>query len=132
MRLRLPLAIALWMVMLVTASAAAHGRVFVSAGGGSPTHRITVAPPAVLVSPGVVTVSGFHGVPHTALVITPQHAIRSGRPVIVTRPSATCFPQTILVSPPVQGAFPLRVTVPPTGIGPKVIMVVPTGSTRQR
>ena len=132
MRLRLPLALALWMVMLVTASAAAHGRVFVSAGVGAPRHRITVAPPAVVVSPGFVTVSAFHGRPQAAIVITPHRAIRPGTPVIVTRPSATFFRQTAVVSPPVQGAFPLHVTVPPRGIGPKVIIVVPTGSTRQR
>jgi hypothetical protein len=130
MRLRLPLT--LWMVMLVTASAAAHGRVFVSAGGGAPTHRITVAPSAVVVSPGFVTVSAFHGLPQAALVITPHRAIRPGTPVIVTRPSATFFRQTVLVSPPVQRAFPLHVTVPPRAIGPKVIVVVPPGSTRQR
>jgi hypothetical protein len=129
MRLRLPLA--LGMVMLVTASAAAHGRVFVSAGGGAPAHRITVVPSAVVVAPGFVAVSAFHGVPHAALVITPPRAIRPGIPVIVTRPSATFFRQTIVVSPSVQGAFPLRVTVPPRGTGPKVIVVVPTGSTPQ-
>jgi hypothetical protein len=130
MRLSLPLAF--WVVMLVTASAAAHGRVFVSVGGGAPAHRITVAPPAVVVSPGFVTISGFHGVPHAALVITPQRAIRPGIPVLVTRPSATFFPQTVVVSPSVRGAFPHPSTVPPRGVVPKVILVVPTGSTRQR
>jgi len=110
MRLRLPLALALGMVMLVTASAAAHGRVFVSAGGGVPAHRITVAPPAVVASPGFVTVSAFHGLPHAALVITPPRVIRPGTPVIVTRPSATCSPRTVLVSPPVQGSLPHRST----------------------
>jgi hypothetical protein len=130
MRLSLPLA--LWVVMLVTASAAAHGRVFVNAGGGAPVHRITVMPSARVVSPGFVTVSAFHGVPHVALVITPQRAISSGIPVIVTRPLVTFFPQTVAVSPPVPGAFPHRVTVPPRRVGPKVILVVPTGSTRQR
>jgi hypothetical protein len=123
MRLRVPLAFALWVVMLVTASAAAHGRVFVSASGGSP---------AVVVSPGFVTVSGFHGVPHAALVITQQHAIRPGIPVIVTHPSATFFPQTVVVPAPVQSAIPHRITVPPRGVVPKVILVGPTGSTRQR
>jgi hypothetical protein len=130
MRLSLPLAF--WVVMLVTASAAAHGRVFVTAGGGAPVHRITVVPSAVVVAPGFVTVSGFHGVPHAGLVITPQRAIRLGRPVLVTRPSATFFPQTIVVSPPVPGTIPHRVTVPPGGVVPKMIMVRPTGSTRQR
>ena len=132
MRLRLPLALALGMVMLVTASAAAHGRVFISTGGGVPVHRITVAPPAVVISPGFVTVLGFHGVPRAGLVITPQRAIRPGIPVLVTRPSATFFPQTSVVSPPVPGTVPHRVTVPPRGVVPKVIMVGPTGSTRQR
>jgi hypothetical protein len=132
MRPSVPLALALGMIMLVTASAAAHGRVFVSAGGGAPAHRITVAPSAVVVSPGFVTVSGFHGVPHAALVITPQRAIRPGPLVIVTRPSATFFPPTVFISPPVQGAFPHRVTGPPRGIAPKVILVGPTGSTRPR
>jgi hypothetical protein len=112
------------MVMLVTASAAAHGRMFVSAGGGVPAHRIEVAPPAVVVSPGFVTVSAFHGLPQAALVITPHRTI-------VTRPSATFFRQTVLVSPPVQRAVPLRVTVPLWAIRPKVIVVGPTGSTRQ-
>jgi hypothetical protein len=130
MRLSLPLAF--WVVMLVTASAAAHGRVFVRAGGGAPVHRITVVPSAVVVSPGLVAVSAFHGVPPAALVITPQRAIRPGIPVIVTRPSATFFPQTVVVSPPVSGAFPHRLTVPPRRVGPKVILVVPTASTRQR
>jgi hypothetical protein len=130
MRLSLPLA--LWVVLLVTASAAAHGHVFVSAGGSAPAHRITVVPSALVVSPGFVTVSAFHGVPHVALVITPPRAIRPGIPVIVTRPSATFFPQTVVVSPPVPRAFPHRLTVPPRRVGPKVILVVPTGSTRQR
>jgi hypothetical protein len=130
MRLSLPLA--LWVVMLVTASAAAHGRVFVSVGGGAPAHRITVVPSALVVSPGFVTVSAFHGVPHAALVITPQRVIRPGTPVLVTRPLATFFPQTVVVSPPVPGAFPHRLTVPPRRVGPKMILVGPTGSTRQR
>jgi hypothetical protein len=130
MRLSLPLA--LGVVMLVTASAAAHGRAFVSAGGGAPLHRITVVPSAVGGSPGFVTVSAFHAVPHATLVIIPQRAIRPGIPVIVTRPSAVFFPQTVVVSPPVQGPFPHRGTVPPRGVGPKVILVVPTGVTRQR
>jgi hypothetical protein len=132
MRLSLPLTLALWMVMLGTASAAAHGRVFVSAGGGAPVHRLTVAPSVVLVSPGFVPVSAFHGGPQAALVIIQPRAFRPGIPVLVTRPSATFFPQTVVVSPPVQGAFPLRVTVPPRGVGPKVIMVGPSGSIRQR
>jgi hypothetical protein len=34
--------------------------------------------------------------------------------------------------PPVKWALPLRVTVPPTGIGPEVVMVIPTSSTHQR
>jgi hypothetical protein len=130
MRLSLPLA--LWMIMLVTASAAAHGRVFVSAGAGALVHQMTVAPSAVIVSPGFVTVSAFHGGPHATLVITPQRALRPGIPVIVTRPSATFFPQTVVVSPPVQGALPHRVTVPPRGIGPKMINVTPMSSTRLR
>ena len=130
MRLSLPLAF--WVVMLVTASAAAHSSVFVSAGGGAPVHWITVVPSAVVVSPSLVAVSAVHGVPPAALVITPQRAIRPGIPVIVTRPSATFFPRTVWVSPPVPGAFPHRVTVPPRRIGSKVIMVGPTGSTRQR
>jgi hypothetical protein len=130
MRLSLPLA--LGVVMLVTASAAAHGRVFVSAGGGAPVHRITVGPSALVVSPGFVTISGFHGVPHAALVITPQRVIRPGTPVLVTRPSATFIPQTVVVSPPVPGALPHRLTVPSRRVGPKVILVVPIGSTRQR
>jgi hypothetical protein len=132
MRLRLPLALALWMVMLVTASAAAHGRVFVSAGVGAPRHRITVAPSAVVISPGVVKVSPFHGRPPAAIVITPHRAIRPGTPVIVTLPSDTFFRQTAVVSPPVQRTFPPHVTVPPRSIGPKVIIVAPTGSTSQR
>jgi hypothetical protein len=130
MRLSLPLA--LWVVMLVTTSAAAHGRVFVSASGGAPVHRITVVPSAVVVAPGLVAVSALHGIPPAALVITPHRAIRLGRPVLVTRPSATFFPQTIVVSPPVPGTIPHRVTVPPGGVVPKVIMVRPTASTRQR
>jgi hypothetical protein len=130
MRLSLPLA--LWVVMLVTTSAAAHGRVFVSASGGAPVHRITVVPSAVVVSPGLVAVSALHGIPPAALVITPQRAIRPGIPVIVTRPSATFFPQTVVLSPHMPGAFSLHVTVPPRRVAPKVIMVVPTASTRQR
>ena len=78
MRLSLPLA--LWVVMLVTASAAAHGRVFVNAGGGAPVHRITVVPSAVVVAPDFVAVSAFHGVPHAALVSTPPRVIRPGTP----------------------------------------------------
>jgi hypothetical protein len=128
MRLSLPLALALWMVMLVTASAAAHGRVFVSAGGGAPAHRITAAPSAIVVSPGFATDSAFHGVPHAARVITPRRGIRPGIPVIVTHPSATFFLPTVLVSPPVQEALPLR-AVPPKSVVPKVIIVVPSGST---
>jgi hypothetical protein len=130
MRLRLPLALALWVVMLVTASAAAHGRVFVSAGGGALAHRMTVVPSAVVFSPGFGTVSGFHGVPHAAFVSTPRRAIPPGILVIVTRPSATFFPRTILVSPPVRSALPHPVSVPPGRVGPKVIMVGPTGSIR--
>jgi hypothetical protein len=130
MRLSLPLAV--WVVLLVTASAAAHGRVFVRAGGGAPIHRITVVPSAVVVAPGFVAVSAVHGVPPAALVITPPRAIRPGIPVLVTRPSATFFPRTVVGSPPVPGAFPHRLTVPPRGVGPKVILVGPTGSTRQR
>ena len=130
MRLSLPLT--LGVVLLVTASAPAHGRVFVSAGGGAPVHRISVVPSALVLSPGFVTVSAFHGVPHVALVITPQRAIHPSIPVIVTRPSATFFPQTAVVLPTGQGAFPHRFTVPPKRVGPKVILVVPTGSTRQR
>jgi hypothetical protein len=130
MRLSVPLA--LWVVMLVTASAAAHGRVFVSVGGGAPVHRITVVPSAVVVAPGFVAVSAFHGVPHAALVITSPRAIRPGIPVIVTRPSATFFPQTVVLSPPMPGAFPLHASVPPRRVAPKVILVVPTASTRQR
>lgn len=132
MCLRSPLALALWMVMLVTASAAAHGRVFVGAGVSAPRHRITVAPSAVVISPGVVKVSPFHGRPPAAIVITPHRAIRPGIPVIVTRPSATFFRQTVVVSPPVLGAFPPHVTVPSRVIRPKVIIVEPTGSTPQR
>jgi hypothetical protein len=130
MRLSVPLA--LGVVMLVTASAAAHGRVFVRAGGGARVHRITMMPSAVVVAPGFVTVSAFHGVPLAPLVITPQRAIRPGIPVIVTRPSATFFPRTVVLSPPMPGAFPLHVTVPPRRVGPKVILVGPTRSTRQR
>jgi hypothetical protein len=130
MRLSLPLA--LWVVMLVTASVAAHGRVFVSAGVGAPAHRITVVPPAVAVSPGFVTVASFHGVPRVALVIAPQRAIRPGGPVIITRPSATFFPQAAFESARLQGDPPVRVTVPPTGVVPKVIIVVTPGATRQR
>jgi hypothetical protein len=130
MRLRLPLA--LGMILLVTASAAAHGRVFVRTGGGMPTHRITVAPSVVVISPGFVTVSGFHVVPHAVIAISPPRGIRPGIPVLVTRPSATFFPWTVVVSPPVQGTVPHRVTVSPRGVVPKVIMVRPTGSTRQR
>jgi|Tabmets5t2r1_1033131.scaffolds.fasta_scaffold175220_1 hypothetical protein len=130
MRLSLPLAF--WVVMLVTASAAAHGRVFVSAGGGTPVHRITVVPSAVVVSPGFVAVSAVHSIPPAALLITPQRSIRPGIPVLVTRPSVTFVPRTVIVSPPVPGAFPHRVTVPPRRVGPKVILVGPTGSTRQR
>jgi hypothetical protein len=129
MRLSVPLALGVF--MLVTASAAAHGRVFVHAGGGAPAHRITVAPSAVVVSPAFVTVSAFHGVPHAPLVITPPRAIRPGIPVIVTRPSAMFFPRVVVVSPPVPGAFPHRLTVPPRSVGPKVIIVGPSGSIRQ-
>jgi hypothetical protein len=130
MRLSVPLA--LGVVLLVTASAAAHGGVFVSAGGGAPAHRIRVVPSAVVVSPGLVTVSAFHAVSHATLVSTPQRAIRPGIPLIVTRRSAKFFPRTVVVSPPVRGAFPHHITVPSRGVGPKVIMVGPTGSTRQR
>jgi hypothetical protein len=89
-------------------------------------------PSAVVVAPGFVAVSAFHGVPHAALVITPPRAIRPGIPVIVTHPSVAFFPQTVVVSPRVQGALAHRLTVPPRGVGPKVILVGPTGSTRQR
>jgi hypothetical protein len=128
MRRSLPLAF--WVVLLVTASAAAHGRVFFSGGVGAAAHRITVAPSAVVVSPGFVTVSPFHGVPQAAGVITLQSAIRPSIPVIVTSPSATFFPRTFLVSPLVQGALPSHVTVSPRSVVPKVIIVVPTDSTR--
>jgi hypothetical protein len=132
MRLRLPLALALWMVILVTASASAHGRVFIGAGVGAPRHRITVVPSAVVISPGVVKVSPIHGHPPAVSVVTPHRAIRPGTPVIVARPSDTFFGQTVVVSPPVQGTFPPHVTVPRRGIGPKVIIVAPTGSASQR
>jgi hypothetical protein len=82
MRLSLPLAIGV--VMLMTASADAHSRVFVGARVGVPAHPIVVAPSAVVVSPSV------------------------------------------------PDALPLHVTVPPRRVGPKVILVEPTGSTRQR
>jgi hypothetical protein len=130
MRLSLPLAIGV--VMLMTASADAHSRVFVGARVGVPAHPIVVAPSAVVVSPGFLTASAFHGVPRGAFVITSQRAIRPGIPVIVTRRSATFFPQTVVVSPSVPDALPLHVTVPPRRVGPKVILVEPTGSTRQR
>jgi hypothetical protein len=130
MRLRVPLA--LGMIMLMTASAAAHGRVFIGAGVGVPVHPITVAPPTVVASPGFVTISSLPIAPQVPIVITPQTAIRPGPLVIVTRPSATFFPQTVFISPPVQGAFPHRVTGPPRGVVPKVIMVRPIRSTRPR
>lgn len=130
--MRLSLSLALWMVMLATASAAAHGRMFGSAGVGALAHRITVAPSAGVVSPGFVTVSAFHAVPRPARVITLRRAIRPGIPVIVTHPSATFFPHTVWVSPPAQRALPHGLTLPPRGAVPKVIMVVPTASTRQR
>ena len=132
MRHALSLTIALWVVMLVTTSATAHSRVFVGGRVGVPVHPSKLAPRAVVVSPSVVTVSPFHGIPQAAIVITPQRTIRPGRPVIVTRPSAPFFPRTGFVSPPLQGAFPLRVTVPRTPVGPKVIMVETTRSTHQR
>jgi hypothetical protein len=132
MHLRVPLALAFGVVMLVTASATAHSRGFVGARVGVPAHPITVGPRAVVASPGFVTVSAFHGVPHVAFVITPRRAIRPGPLVIVTRPSAMFFRQTVVVSPLVRGASPRRVTDPPRGIVPKVILVGPTGSTRQR
>jgi hypothetical protein len=130
MRPSVPLA--LGMVMLMAASAAAHGRAFIGARVGVPVHPITVAPPAVVASPGFVTISSFPIAPRVPLVITPRLAIRPGPLVIVRRPSATFLPQTVFVSPPVQGAFSPRVTGPPRGVVPKVILVGPTGSTRQR
>jgi hypothetical protein len=130
--LRLSLPLALWPVMLVAAGAAAHGRVFVSAGVGAPAHRITVAPSAVVLSPRFVTVTAFHGISQVALVITAQRAIQPGVPGIVTRPSATFFPRIVFVSPPVRGPLPRRGIVPPRSVVPKVIFVVPTGSTHQR
>jgi hypothetical protein len=132
MRHALSLTIALWVVMLVTTSATAHSRVFVGGRVGVPVHPSKLAPRAVVVSPGFVTVSPFHGIPQAAIVITPPRAIRPGTPLIVTRPSATFFPRTVFVSPPVRGAFPLRVTVPRMGVAPKVIMVETTRSTHQR
>src|SRR5262245_60349408 len=127
MRLSLPLA--LGVVMLMTASADAHSRFF---GGrfGVPAHRFMVAPSAVVVSPGFLTASAFHSVPRAALVITSQGAINPGIPVIVTRRSTMFFPQTVVVSPLVTDALPLRVTVPPRHVGPKVILVGPTDLTQ--
>jgi hypothetical protein len=130
MRLSWPLAFGV--VMLVTTSAAAHGRVFVRDGGSAPVHRITLVPAAVVVAPGFVAVSAANRVPPTALVIAPQRAIRPGIPVLVTRPSAAFFPRTVMLSSPVPGAFPHRVAVAPRRVGPKVILVGPTGSIRQR
>jgi hypothetical protein len=130
MRHALSRALALGVVMLVTTSATAQSRVVVGARVGVPVHSSTMAPRAVVVSPGFVTIPPFHGIPQTAIVTTPQRVIRPGSPVIVTSPSATFLPHTGFVSPPLQGAFPLRVTVPRTGVGPKVIIVETTGSTR--
>jgi hypothetical protein len=124
MRPSVPLA--LGMIMLMTASAAAHGRVFIGAGVGVPVHPITVAPPTVVAS--FVTISSVPMAPQVPIVITPQTAIRPGPLVIVTRPSAAFFPQTVFISPPVQGAFPHRVTGPPRGVVPKVILVRPIRS----
>jgi hypothetical protein len=132
MRHALSLALALCVVMLVTTSATAHRRVLVGIRVGVPVHPSKIAPRAVIVSPGFVTVSPFHGIPQAAIVIPPQRAIRPGTQVSVTRPSATFFPHTGFVSPPLQGAFPLRVTVPRRGVGPKVIIEVTTDSTRHR
>jgi hypothetical protein len=132
MRHRLSLALALWVVKLVTTSATAHSHVFVGARVGMPVHPSKLAPRAVVVSPGIVTVSPFHGIPQAAIVIPSQRAVRPGIPLIVTRPSVTFFPHTGFVSPPLKGAFPLRVTVPRTRVGPKVIMVKTTSSTRHR
>jgi hypothetical protein len=132
MRHALSLAIALWGVMLVTTSATAHSRVFIGGRVGVPVHPSKLAPRAVVVSPGFVTLSPFHGIPQAAIVITPQRVIRPRIPLIVTRPSATFLPHPGFVSPPLKGAFPLRVTVPRTGVGPKVIIVDTTGSRRHR
>jgi hypothetical protein len=132
MRQRLSLALALGMVMLMSATAAAHGRAFVRGRVGVFAHPITVARPMVGVSPGFVTVSPFRNVPQAAFVIAPPGAIRRGTPVIVHNASSMFFPQTVLVSPPLQGTFPLRVTVPSRSVVPRVIMVVTPGSTRKR
>lgn len=91
-----------------------------------------MAPRVVIVSPGSVTVSPFHGFPQAAIVIPPQRIIRPGIPLSITRPSLTLFSHTGFVSPPLKGAFPLRVTLPRKGVGPDVIMVGTTGSTRHR
>jgi hypothetical protein len=132
MRHRLSFALALGVVMLVTTSATAHSRVFLGSRVGVPVHRLKVAPRPVVVSPGFVTGLPFHGFPQAAIVIPPKRVIRPGIPLIVTPPSVTFVPHTGFVSPPLKGAFPLRVTVPRTRVGPKVIMVDTTGSTRQR
>jgi hypothetical protein len=132
MRHRLSLALALGVVMLVTTSATAHSRVVVGARVGVSVHPSKLAPRAVVVSPRVVTVSPFHGIPQAAIVITPQRVIRPRIPLIVTRPSVTFVPHRGFVSPPLKGAFPLTVTVPRTGIGPNVIIVDTTSSTRHR
>jgi hypothetical protein len=132
MRLRVLFILALLAVMLVTATAAAHGRVFGSAGHRARAHRITVAPSAIVVAPGLVAVSGVHVVPQVILVITPPHAIRPSVPVIVRHPSATFFPPPVTASPPVPDAGPTRVTVPARRLGPQIIMVGPAGATHQR
>jgi hypothetical protein len=132
MRHRLSLTLALWVIMLVTTSATAHSRVFVGARVGVPVHPSKLAPRAVVVSPGFVTVSPFHGIPQAEIVTPAQRAIRSGTPVIVTRPSGMFFPHTGFISPPLMGAFPVRIIVARTGVGPKVIIVDTTGSRRHR
>jgi hypothetical protein len=93
----------------------------------------TFFPHASFVSPPLLgAVSPFHSIPPAGFVITRQRAIRPGALVMVTRPSGRFFPHTGFVSPPLQGAFPHPVTVPRRGVGPKVIMVETTGSTRHR
>jgi hypothetical protein len=132
MRLRVLFVLTLWTVMLVTATAAAHGRVFGSAGHRALAHRITLVPPAIVVSPGLVAVSRVHAVPQAVLVITPPRAIRPGVPVIVRHPSATFLPPPVTVSPPVPGAGPPHVTVPARRLPPQMIMVGPASATHQR
>jgi hypothetical protein len=132
MRHALSLAVAVSVVMLVTTSATAQSRVFISAAIGVPVHPHKLTPRPVIASRSFLTVSPFHSIPQAAIVSTLQRAIRPGTPVMVTRPSTTFVARTVLVLSPVQGAPPHPITVPRSGVVPKVLIVVTTDSTRQR